>query len=421
LRVGIYDRWLGTLGGGERVVAAIAKAIGLDHDVDLLTHCSITSEALSHRFGTVLPRMRVIAVTDTPDYSGIIEASACYELFVNASHLDYFQPRARRNALLVYFPASSVGHARAIGAYNRAKLALRRRAGDLLGARARSALRRLVFRDATRSSDQSLLGALALRGFQYLSPVRSQAEILGGYDQILTISEFSQSWIRRYWGLESFIVYPPVDPTAFAPVPKRNQVLAVGRFFAGNHNKKQDLLVRAFRRAAGGPLAGWELHLAGGFQPTTTNQAFLDQVKEAVAGDPAVHLYLNCDVDELRALYGASKLFWHATGLGESELDHPERFEHFGISSLEAMAAGCIPLAFAGGGQPEIIRPGADGILWSTLDELVAESAALGRDESRREAMADAARRRAWEFGEEAFARRLKRALELEQVERASN
>jgi glycosyltransferase involved in cell wall biosynthesis len=409
------------LGGGERLVAAAAKVIGRENDVDLLTNQPVAVEALALRFGGDLPRTKVVIVGDESDYSGIVAASARYDLFVNASHLDYFRPRARRNALLVYFPASSVGYARAFGAYNRAKLALRRRTGDLLGERARSVLRRLVFRDAARSSDQSLLGALALRGFQYLSPVRSQAEILGGYDYILTISEFSSRWIRRYWGLDSTVVYPPVDLAALTPGPKRDLILMVGRFFAGNHNKKQDLLVRTFRAAATSPLAGWELHLAGGFVPTTTNQAFLDQVRRAVAGDPAVQLHVDCEVDELRALYGASKLFWHATGFGESELDHPERFEHFGITTVEAMAAGCVPLSYAGGGQPEIIRTGAEGILWSTLDELIAESAALARDDERRTAMAEAARRQAREFDEEQFAERLAKALDLGRAERAGS
>jgi glycosyltransferase involved in cell wall biosynthesis len=421
LRVGIYDRWLGTLGGGERLVVALASAFAANHDIDLLTHTPVTLAALAERFGSQVSRTSVRPIPDAPDFSTIEAATADYDLFINASHLDYFRPNGRRNLLLVYFPASSVGRARAVGTYNRLKVAARRRVGGMLGGRARSVLRRAVFRNGARSSDQTLLGSLALRIFRYLAPVRDQADILGGYDDILTISEFSRHWIRRYWGLESAVLYPPIDNASFVPGAKCDWILGVGRFFAGNHNKKQDLLIRAFRAAVSGPLKGWELHLAGGFQPTSTNSAFLGVVEQAIDADPAVHLHLNCDVAELRTLYGASKLFWHATGLGESEAAHPERFEHFGITTVEAMAAGCVPLSFAGGGQFEVIQSGANGILWSTLDGLISESAALANDETRRASLAEAARSRARDFSEAAFRERLAELVGLERIGRASS
>jgi glycosyltransferase involved in cell wall biosynthesis len=265
----------------------------------------------------------------------------------------------------------------------------------------------MVFQSSARSSDQTVLGSIALRAFRYLSPVQHQSEILGGYDQILTVSEFSRRWIRRYWGLDSVVLYPPVDVDAFASRPKRQSIVCAGRFFAGNHNKKQDVLAAAFRRAIKGPIRGWELHLAGGYVSTDTNRAFLRAVEKAADGDDSIHFHLNCTVDEIRELYESSKLFWHATGFGESDEDHPERFEHFGITTIEAMAAGCVPLSYRGGGQPEVIQSGSNGVLWSTLDELIAESARLGTDYSRQKAMAEAARTRAKDFSTAVFRERL--------------
>ena len=43
------------------------------------------------------------------------------------------------------------------------------------------------------------------------------------------------------------------------------------------------------------------------------------------------------------------------------------RVEHFGISVVEAMAAGAVPLAVGKGGVGEIITPGENGILWDTV------------------------------------------------------
>jgi len=55
------------------------------------------------------------------------------------------------------------------------------------------------------------------------------------------------------------------------------------------------------------------------------------------------------------SLYREAATSWHATGLGEDEGTHPERFEHFGIAPVEAMGAGPVPLVFAGGGFTETV------------------------------------------------------------------
>ena len=43
---------------------------------------------------------------------------------------------------------------------------------------------------------------------------------------------------------------------------------------------------------------------------------------------------------------------------GEDAERHPERFEHFGISVVEAMAAGAVPLVFGAAGPGEIVQDG---------------------------------------------------------------
>ncbi len=415
--VGIYNRWLPTLGGGERHAGAIAEALAEQRRVELLTHEPVDLATAGRRLGLDLSRVGLRIVADSPDFAPVVRASADYDLFVNASHLDYFAPRARRNALLVYFPATSLGDAQALGTYNRLKRLARRNVGRFLGERSRARLRAVVFGDAGRSSDQSWLGRLAVGGLRLLSPRPHQEAILDAYTVILANSEFTRRWIARYWGRDSLILYPPVEVDVAVAVEKRQWILSVGRFFAGSHNKKQVELIRAFRSIHHGPLAGWEFHLAGGYTPTESNAAYRRAVEDAAAGDPAVHLHLNCDGATLHHLYAESSLFWHGTGLGEDELAHPERFEHFGLTTVEAMAAGCVPLVLAKGGQPEIVRNGIDGVLWNRLDELLTETVALARDEPRRLRLAEAARRRARDFARPAFRQRLAQVMQLLEVE----
>ncbi|MCJ7792955.1 MAG: glycosyltransferase, partial [Candidatus Marinimicrobia bacterium] len=61
----------------------------------------------------------------------------------------------------------------------------------------------------------------------------------------------------------------------------------------------------------------------------------------------------------------------------ENEDEHPERMEHFGITTVEAMAAGCVPVVVAKGGQPEIVKNKSTGFLWQSKTELIQKTRQL--------------------------------------------
>jgi glycosyltransferase involved in cell wall biosynthesis len=81
--------------------------------------------------------------------------------------------------------------------------------------------------------------------------------------------------------------------------------------------------------------------------------------------------------------------------------------EHFGITTVEAMAAGCVPLVYDAGGQAEIVAPGMDGYRWRTLPELVELTGAVIADASLRARLARAATLSARRFGRDLFAARV--------------
>ena len=401
------------MGGGEKHVGAIAEVLARRGPLDFLTHQPVDLAEMERRLGLSLAGARVLVVPDTPGFGEIARLSANYDLFINASHLDYFAPLGRRNALVVYFPATSVEQAQALSAYNRFKRIVRLSVMRVAGERGRRLLRQAIFGSGGRSSDQTLVGRLALGAAQAVANRRHQSGIFDGYQLIFANSEFTRGWIQRYWAKESFVLYPAVDVERLRPGNKRNWILSVGRFFAGSHNKKHIELIRAFQDAKRGALASWEYHLAGGFSATESNEAYLEAVKKAAAEDSSIHLHINCRLSELEELYAQSKLFWHAAGYGEDEDLHPERFEHFGITTVEAMAAGCVPVVLGKGGQPEIVNSGVNGILWTTPNELITASAELAADEARRDKLAQAATVRAQDFGAAAFQARLAKALEI--------
>jgi glycosyltransferase involved in cell wall biosynthesis len=240
----------------------------------------------------------------------------------------------------------------------------------------------------------------------YLRRDADDHSFLDSYDQVVAISEYTREWITRYWDRPSELLFPPVHTTAIAPGVKKDQILSVGRFFGTGrgHSKKQLEMVKAFVASQDrGELKGWEYHLVGGC--SDKDKPYLEQVKAAGAGHP-VFVHPNAARSLVSELFASSKLFWHATGLGEDVETHPWVFEHFGITTVEAMAAGCVPVVIAKAGQKEIVRPGVDGYLFTTLAELQAHSAAVAADDDLRQRLTREAIVRAETFSEHAFAER---------------
>ncbi|OGG24441.1 hypothetical protein A3A79_04630 [Candidatus Gottesmanbacteria bacterium RIFCSPLOWO2_01_FULL_43_11b] len=165
------------------------------------------------------------------------------------------------------------------------------------------------------------------------------------------------------------VIYPPVNLEKLRPGKKKKQILSVGRFSTA---KKMQILIETFRTGyKAGRLNNWSLFLAGGLLDSDSD--FFSSLKTLSSGLP-IKFLPNVSYSKLVELYGSSMIYWHATGYGESD---PTQAEHFGISTVEAMASGCIPVVFDGGGLPEIVTHKKNGFLWSTTGELLDYTVAL--------------------------------------------
>jgi len=218
-------------------------------------------------------------------------------------------------------------------------------------------------------------GRLRARNILGDAPIdRYMEEFLATYDLVAANSEYTAGWVERLWGRSATVLHPPVlmrEPAAKQPI-----ILAVGRFFptVSGHSKKQLELVHAFRIACERGLRGWELHLVGGCKPE--ERRYVEDVRRAAVGLP-VEFHLNAPGDDVAELFGAARVFWHAAGLGEDLERYPDRAEHFGITVVEAMSAGAVPLVYAEGGPATIVRQHGCGRVYSTVDELAASTLAL--------------------------------------------
>jgi glycosyltransferase involved in cell wall biosynthesis len=242
--------------------------------------------------------------------------------------------------------------------------------------------------------------------FPWLLRDPTDLDFLGAYERVLANSEYTRTWIRRLWGVDSDVLFPPIRTKDLRRGPKARRILSVGRFIAPGygHSKKQLEQVQAFgQMVRGGGLDGWELHLVGGCEPS--HQPYLAEVERAAQGLP-VHLHANAPRPLVEELFATSSIFWAATGLGEDEEAAPWLFEHFGITTVEAMAAGCVPVVIDKAGQREIVRHGTDGYRWTTLASLEAFTRQVAGDDQLRTRLAATAVERAGAFSEEAFAAR---------------
>jgi glycosyltransferase involved in cell wall biosynthesis len=216
---------------------------------------------------------------------------------------------------------------------------------------------------------------------------------------VVANSAYTASWIERRWGRRARVLHPPVFPIPSRA--KRPWIAAVGRFTGGGRSKRQLELIELFRRLLDEGLGGWELHLVG----TVCDAEYAQRARAAAAGLPVV-FHLDAGRGELEEVYGKASIFWHATGAGIDPENEPERAEHFGIATFEAMSAGAVPVVVDRGGQPEILGAEPAGVLWRDFDECLAATRRLCRDDAARQALAERARTRAEAFAFPAFATR---------------
>jgi len=155
-------------------------------------------------------------------------------------------------------------------------------------------------------------------------------------DVTIANSQAVQRRIQKYYDKDSLLLYPPVDATRFTVAKKediKDYFLAGGRLVP---YKRFDLLVKVFNAT------GRHLKIFG-------NGPALADLKK-MAG-PTVEFIGRISDAELKKLYAECAAFMN-----------PQE-EDFGITMIEALAAGRPVIAYSKGGAREIIQHGKTGLL----------------------------------------------------------
>src|SRR3989344_8077086 len=163
-------------------------------------------------------------------------------------------------------------------------------------------------------------------------------------EKIICNSKFTKETIDKEYAVESVVIYPPVDTENIKPKLKENLIVAVGRFSQLTQAKRQDILVDVFVRMLKGGLEGWKLVLAGGVDVGVAD--YVNRLKKRIEKHTAIQILESPDFGQIKDLYGKAKIFWSASGYGIDDRKEPKKVEHFGITVVEAMAAGAVPVIY---------------------------------------------------------------------------
>lgn len=226
--------------------------------------------------------------------------------------------------------------------------------------------------------------------------------------KIFCNSYFTKNFIDQKLNIKSDILYPPVNLYVVKQLKKENVILHVGRFDVDSHEssyKKQDVMIGFFKKMVDEGLRDWKFILIVGVKDKDEEK--LNKLKKMSEGYP-IELMDNISNQELWKYYSKTRIYWHATGYKENLQKYPERAEHFGISTVEAMGTGAVPIVFNAGGQKEIVEDGINGYLWNTLEDLLKKTNNLIKDEKLWKEMSENAIKRSEVFSGGRFCKALK-------------
>ena len=324
MKIGLYDPYLSDVaGGGERHFLMIAECLAKDNQVEVviplkaptLRNTNRLMRSFEKQFNLDLSRIKVVVgpFDARSSWRDRREFTSQYDIFYFMTDGSFFVPKAKLNIVHFQIPFE-----------NR----------------------------------PSFLQRVKLKVWQVKT----------------SNSDFTKKYLERRWKIKiDHIHRGAIDYQVIKPLPKEKIILNVGRFIsgqAGKHCKRQDLLVKVFKKMCDQGLRGWNLVLIGPIEKGPDNLAFAEKVDKLAEGYP-IKIDHQVDFNKLKGVYGKAKIYWHAAGYGIDENETPQQVEHFGLTTIEAMAGGGVPIVIKKGGQKEIVTENKNGLFWNSQEELI--------------------------------------------------
>lgn len=360
MKIGLYSPFLAdNIGGGERYLLAVAECLLPKHQVDLI----IPQQTLGLKkkfklsFNLKLDGLNFVTGPFTSQSSGLERAKFTrqYDIFYYMTDGSFFISKAKKNIVHFMIPFNKPPN-------------------------------------------------LIQRFKLHYWPVK------------VTNSYFTKNALERIWRIKiDYVHWGAVDQHDFKPLAKQNIILNVGRFFSpGNnkHCKRQDFLVETFKTLCDQGLTNWRLILNGPIDHGQDNLNYAKKVAHLAKGYP-ITIRHQGNFIKLQQDYGRARIYWHAAGYEINETINPQAVEHLGLSTVEAMSAGAVPIVINKGGQPEIVETGINGLLWNDQADLIKQTLAIIHDQKLYQALQQKAQLRAKDFSKDKFCQQTYKIFKL--------
>jgi len=373
-KIGIYNLWINGGGGGEKKTCALAEHFSRSDDVWLITGEEPSKAALESYFGVDLGRVRVF-VPPRPVVTGIRRLAQS----IPSSFRGPLQTEMLLKTIDRMAEPASYSSIKALGL----DVCVNCQWASLLPCPAPEGFYMCMFPHALKGSDNPERAASFGQRARFRTSNRllgMSRQVIDSYTAVTANSAFTSEWIQKMWDVTAPVVYSTGERMGPA-LPKEKMILNVGRFVGVGRadDKHQATMLKTFRKLEDLHNDGWQLHFAGTILPGEDARRQASELASAARGLPVV-FHFDAGFLKLRELYRRAAIYWHATGFGSSPTDRPEKQEHFGVTTVEAMSAGAVPVVINSGGQREIVTHELDGFLWDDLDGLVAHTRRLAGD-----------------------------------------
>ncbi len=152
---------------------------------------------------------------------------------------------------------------------------------------------------------------------------------------LISNSEYIQNSIKEKHNKNSEIIYPPVTLNEFYPFQKKNTVVTLGRYSAEKHH---DFGINVMKDL------DYNYDIIGNTK-TKSNVLYYKKLENIIktGNYKKIHLSKNLDRTDVVEKINKSKIYFHCSK------------ETFGISIVESIAAGCIPIVPDVGGHKETV------------------------------------------------------------------
>jgi len=290
-RAAIYNRYLKTIGGGERSSIEFARALeDLGYEITLITDpgSNTSVEKLASVFG-ITPRTRWSLVEVESSSLNRYCLNTRQDVFVNHTYSSYIPSAAPIGIYLLMFPH--------------------------------------------QISDEQL-------------------KAMASYKAIFCISPFVELYLKMRWGNEFPLVVfpPPISQQHFqnnySLTKKEKLILNVGRFNVDGHSKCQKEAIEAFiwLKEMGVLDPEWRMIVAGHLNEGELNREYFEYCSALSPED--VTVIKNASFNDLCKYYSRAAVLFQFTGFGLDFGVIPERCEHLGLVAMDAMCYGTIPVVY---------------------------------------------------------------------------